>query len=154
MLKTYDKVTQIKNSVSSTHLVWNFKWYSLAWIYATHQFLVALLLNFNHFCPICSRNFWRYIPLLSWQIFFSKKFSWSGFQYGVIARLIDGVWNVVAPSRVNLTSIRALKSVGCFNIQNLNQFPKWSLLPSPLNKTISEFETAKRSERKNLMISM
>ena len=151
MLKTYDKVTQIKNSVSSTHLVWNFKWYSLAWIYATHQFLVALLLNFNHFCPICSGNFWCYIPLLSWQIFFSKKFSWSSFQYGVIARLIDGVWNVVAPSRVNLTSIRALKSVGCLNIQNLNQFPKWSLLPF---MTISEFETAKRSERKNLMISM
>ena len=110
--------------MSSTHLVWNFKWYSLAWINATHHFLVVLLLNFNHFCPICSGNFWCYISLLSWQtwIFFSEKFSWTGFQYGVIARLIDGVWNVVAPSRVNLTSIMALKSVGCFKIQNLISF--------------------------------
>ena len=155
MVKTYDKVTQIKNSVSSTHLVWNFKWYSLAWIYATHQFLVGLLLNFNHFRPIWSGNFWCYIPLLSWQtkLFFSEKFSWSGPQYGVIARLQDGVWNV-APSRVNLTSIRALMSVGCFKIQNLNLVPNSIFLPLSSIKTVSEFATAKRRKWINLMSSM
>ena len=57
-----------------THLVWNFEWYSLTWSNATHHFLVALLMNFDHFCPIGIGNLWRYISLLSGQdgFFFGK----------------------------------------------------------------------------------